>query len=133
MEIRGYGVVLVVRGYAEVVHGNEAEVRGYGEELQRDCEAGYDCVVGYGYVEGYDYVEVCGCVDHMDLEVDHVDVRKEGRVDVLEVDHVDRREGHVEVDHADVQREGHAVVDHVDVRREARVRGEDLVPAAVAC
>jgi len=69
---------------------------------------------------------VCGYVDHMDLaeiaeglEVDHVDVRREGRADaVVDV----RREDHVD-----------AAVDHVDVQIEARVRGEDLVPAAVVC
>jgi len=119
MEIRGYGVVLVVHGgYEVVVHGYEVVVRGYevvfrenGEVVQRDCVAGYDCV------------EVCGCVDHKDLaEI----------AGALEVDHVDAVVDH----HADVRREARADVpeaDRDDVRREARVRGEDLVPAAVEC
>jgi len=126
MEIRGYGVVVVVvHGYEGVVvrGGYGVEVRENGEVFQRDCVAGYDYVVG---VCGY--VEVCGCVDHMDLaeiaedlEADHVDVRME--VEVPEADHVDdQREGRAD-----------AVVDRVDVRREACVRGEDLVPAAVEC
>jgi hypothetical protein len=54
------------------------------------------------------------------LEADHVDVQREGRVVAV-------------VDHVDDQREGHVVVDHADVQREARVRGEDVVPAAVEC
>jgi len=122
MEIRGYGVVLVVHGGYEVVvfRGYEVVVHGYGEVrgyemvgVQRDC----DCVVVY------DYVVVCGYVDHEiaeGLEVDHADVRRAGRVDV-------------EVARVDVRREVDAVVDHADVQREARVRGEDLVPAAVEC
>jgi len=120
MEIRGYGVVWVVRGYGVelVVHGGyEVEVHGYGEVFR-----GYEVVLE---VVQRDFVEVCGCVDHMDL----AEIAED-----LEVDHADdQREAHAVEDYADVQREDRVEVDHVDDRREGRVCGEDLVPAAVVC